>query len=704
MILNGDGHLRRIKMLAPALVSLLWALYLTVPGWLLGPNSYVLVLDAGDSGLPAAEALKYAKGYWDPFQMCGVDRTACVYSLAGDALPAQWGVPTWLTTAGKLILRYFVAALGSYLLCRHLGLGRTSAAFGASVFSTAETSIQQAHLLSFSAVPMVILICRLLALRGFSVPATAAMVVMTVLTWIVVSHGHSVILTIPFVFFGTFWRLPACARFRALVILGLFWSLWGLAQTQLFYAFAFNGGLSHRANPIYKLALGLDLNAPSTYLLAGGIALSLTVAAAALLLPASKNDTLRADLITFLWVQAVFLAFIAMYPQVRIALFQILPMAATFPFDRSLLGLPLVGSLSGAFALEVVCRHARPSLTRAMLGLIAVITILTPLPALARQFWWIFQGATFRSLYEQPLITALPQPALFGRYRVATIARRIGPYQCFQPAFCWAAGLETADGYASLYPERYREFWSMVSEPCLSQNPDLVQYLKGSTYNRVYLFPNPHSDLAAQTFRLNLLSLANVKYIILDQTTATPFRDASELGLKIIARSDVNWRARPPGERLERLIQGEVPDSPLLIYENESVLPRAWFAPAVRTFATSAALREALVTASPAEMRECLFCLAQDYHGRETDAKADRARPSVVQATQTADRVEVKLENQEPGFVVLSTTCYPPWSCRLDGLPVPIIPAYNTFMAVRVDQPGTHQITFTYRPPYRTAF
>jgi hypothetical protein len=61
------------------------------------------------------------------------------------------------------------------------------------------------------------------------------------------------------------------------------------------------------------------------------------------------------------------------------------------------------------------------------------------------------------------------------------------------------------------------------------------------------------------------------------------------------------------------------------------------------------------------------------------------------------DRVTIRVEGSQGGWLVLADAWYPGWVARIDRNSAPIYPADTLFRAVYVD-PGVHKITFLYRP------
>ena len=104
-----------------------------------------------------------------------------------------------------------------------------------------------------------------------------------------------------------------------------------------------------------------------------------------------------------------------------------------------------------------------------------------------------------------------------------------------QPSFAWAQGLDTADGYLSLYPQRYQDFWER-DRLLDREGPGKIQLLP-------LLGVKPHLPLradrrippgpvqVARYYDLDVLALANVRYLVSGRELADPrLREISHPG------------------------------------------------------------------------------------------------------------------------------------------------------------------------------
>jgi uncharacterized membrane protein YfhO len=61
------------------------------------------------------------------------------------------------------------------------------------------------------------------------------------------------------------------------------------------------------------------------------------------------------------------------------------------------------------------------------------------------------------------------------------------------------------------------------------------------------------------------------------------------------------------------------------------------------------------------------------------------------------NRVEVLVDGETPGYLVLADQWFPGWTCTVDGEPARLYRANFLFRGVPVDA-GTHRVAFTFAP------
>ena len=65
--------------------------------------------------------------------------------------------------------------------------------------------------------------------------------------------------------------------------------------------------------------------------------------------------------------------------------------------------------------------------------------------------------------------------------------------------------------------------------------------------------------------------------------------------------------------------------------------------------------------------------------------------------TWSYDQVEIEVESDRPGIVILHEPYYPGWFVEVDGEPARLLRANVLFRGVEVGE-GTHRVVFTYEP------
>jgi hypothetical protein len=314
----------------------------------------------------------------------------------------------------------------------------------------------------------------------------------------------------------------------------------------------------------------------------------------------------------------------------------------------------------------------------------------------------------YRTIYQNPALKALKSEIKTEPFRVATVGLTkassfSGSDKNFFPAYAATYGLETVDGYFSLYSGRYQKFWGQVIAP-LTRVDSGVHQLWTKSPKHIYLYA-PLDDRFQRIgfikftdyYDLDLLSLANTKYLI----SRWPLDDPN---LKLIYKptheftKHSEWRRQSRFSRIKGLLNGDVPHYALYVYENRSVFPRAFIAPNLKTFDTPDALLTSLSHATSASLRTSAYVNSADA-SFPIPVAGELLDDEVVILDYTPDQITISIRTSTHGTLVITNNFNPYWKCTVDGTPRNIIPVYHTFQGVPVT-PGDHEITLSYQPPY----
>jgi uncharacterized membrane protein YfhO len=64
---------------------------------------------------------------------------------------------------------------------------------------------------------------------------------------------------------------------------------------------------------------------------------------------------------------------------------------------------------------------------------------------------------------------------------------------------------------------------------------------------------------------------------------------------------------------------------------------------------------------------------------------------------ETTDKLDIAVESQADGWLMISATWYPGWKAYVDGKEIPILRADYLFIAVNVPT-GQHRVSLVYQP------
>ena len=692
---------------------MLWAFWLSAEYLVFGPMSYVRIHDTGDAIIPSRLARALERGgpafsYWFPWAVTGADYLSA-WGPPQIQDGAFWILPTWLAFGLIVFAQRAVAACGTYLLLtRSFQLGVWPSIFGAAAYALFHQPIIDSrtgfHMVEGFALPGLAFI--LWALERMNADADRRRYLASFGLGLAVSMTSHYVLSMFVIVLVFYWFLAVRPQFAAgfWMCVALFVAGFLVYLIPTVWASVLHAPLSQRAH--WPLVSPLDADN-----LAAAAAMTRQNAVYLLLLAAGTvfSRQRRGSLLALGGFALLCIGLTAGYRTFRQAMAPHLGFLVGFQFDRINLQLPFACVAGAALALESLPASWRVGIPwRGGLRMrVAVRAIL-----IAGLMVWIGGqsvamkrvtrreinkvGATTAAVYANPEMKALAARQQAAQpFRVAVI-----PDPLLHPGFAWAYGLETVDGYVCLYPKRFHSFWEEVQRPLISVDTNRFNYFHywGS---RVYLTqPSQGFVLGADIrfadyYRLELLSLANTRYII----SHFPISHPDLTLLPSSCREDLLRRQPQPAQEAagsrDRKLRLPLP---LYIYENQQAFPRFFVAEQVKLFDNSQQVLEAMRRASHAELRTTAYLERTDAVPLQS-VKLGNGDGSVSVQTYTADRIALDAESSAAGVLVNATSYNPFWKAWIDGRPAKVFPVDHTFQGI-VLPAGRHRVVFEYDPPY----
>lgn len=732
------------------LFALVGAAAFTFESWAFGPYSWMYGYGAGLEAIPAHLALSYNDrnfAFWSPFIAGGLDRL----SFWGNADPTNIEpllialLPTWLANGAHRFLQYFVAIFFTARVCaEQLKLDHRWSAV-AGYLHGCFAYFTFGEMLAFPGVPLLLWVLDRLRNRGTGTfVALLAGAAFSCLTTFTHSDPYLLVFSVGWVVFV--WRECSIHLVRQVAL--FFVGLLVMDSPQLFAA-ASNAALSYRANwPLEPVDWSIDglfyrqlqfdffNQDPIIKKITMGLPRIALVLGAVLAFLARHQPKVREHTKTFAGVALLYTLLSQKWLIVYLQFFvsSLIPWVKGVNMGR-FYTLPAAFLIAAflALSLAILWRLLSPSVAArraALTAMIAFAVFMTVWPKIVLLRPLGIEGWGEKN-FQVAALEALKQRQA-EPFRVASVLP-------LQPSYAYAQGLETADGWANLFPQVYRQLWLRVNSPLftnLPKNKDIFDPDQGKPQD-VYIFlgadlslpgigrlpgENPqeavrHGFDINRRFNLRLLGLLNVRYLLSDYPLKSP-------GLRIVHAPEHaprwplsrDWAtgiinsARPPlegGESMSRLGQllSEYGESlrtkqqgkDIYIYELADWLPRFRFVERVLIEATGRAVLDRLAASERT-------ALAMTGVIEEIDAGALGGRQSfdvgtVKLTSYTPDMIELELDNPRVGLLVIANTWNPYWRAEVDGQPRELFRVNHAQFGL-LTHGGERRVTLRYSPPY----
>lgn len=342
-------------------------------------------------------------------------------------------------------------------------------------------------------------------------------------------------------------------------------------------------------------------------------------------------------------------------------------------------------------------------------------------------FLYVIELQTYNGYFNNRLMKHLAQNSDKTAYRTCLL----NDADTFShPAILGFHGFQTADGKFSLYPLRYKHFWTELTEPYLNDHLEWKRYFSAGGDVRVYLMSTPSNPTTSMNvrhfselqFKMNLLALLNVKYIF----SVHPIENPSKHALRLYAepsneeikkdakygslmRAQYSYFAKTymknttlnqAFQSLKEAFHFYFNNSLIFwVYSLDETLPRTFIISNWSSYKNKTDLLDAIGQMSPKELFKTAAFLESDIKDIQLPLQTEDAKGTSNMIQYEPDYIKIKGTSDKPGILILTDTFHRRWSALVNGKAVPILPAYYTLRGIPVPQ-GKFILELTYKDPF----
>lgn len=697
-----------------ALLFLLWAVWLSLEYFVLGPYSYVRIPENANINLPARLAFardfsSHNLGYWVPAYATGADRIGELMGTDLDSLLFLF-LPGWLAHGFFMFLQRFIAGYFCFRLMRdEFGLDLLPSLYAGMAYTLLSHELYGGPSDNFTlydglvvpGLPLVLWFLERLdqkRVRSFLFALLAGMAFALVGAFPIAGFVFPVI-----VFWFAFVSPKRTVAYWT--VLAMFCLGWLVGTMPFLWATGLNAVNSHRSSGLQASRLS-NLLLVMMLLRDNAVALALCVCA----FVATRGRERRVRSLFYILI-ASFL-FLIVSPTIYRMLHGPLGFVSGFNFDRFYILIPFLCVAGATLGLGSIGQtsvivnskdpRATPVRLQTLLAVVAIGMVAWQSVLIKQEVLWEQKsGSNFAAIFERPDVIKLRASTLHDPpFRVVTAGDH--------PSYLWGYGFETADGYLSLYSKRYQEYWSEVLAPLLAATPGLADlppgnliqlFIPEATRSPLYGLPAGDKIDFDANYSVNLLSLANVRFVVspvplqTNRLTLLPskFRD-----------EQVPWTQAGKFSAFVAMLRGAPPGPPMYVYENHDVVPRFFLAGHAKIFASASETLEALRSSDISVLRTTAFIERQDFSGRDLGAVGGEDG-AVSLLRYEADRIELSTETAAEKVLIVTNSYNRFWRATIDGRPAALFPVDHAFEGLILPQ-GRHHVTLQYAPPYGLKF
>ena len=673
-------------------------LWLSLDYIILGPFSYIRAHDVFEGpvvnhALWASNFLKYGETLWIPNIAGGVDSAAA----ASGVMRAMFSIfPVIIGYQIIMVLLSFFAGYGAYLVSKnHFKLSEFSSLFCGGLFAIQVIDYVPGNF-GIAIFPIIlILLDKCLQAASQKKPAFLYVIPVAILysfsTLITILPFTWLLIILWFLFIKNEYRFKTL--FWTLLLFSVTSFLW---QFQEIYALIANKNFSNRS--AYGHSPMSFMNFEDAFQIKDAFAVSLTFLS--IFLSALKNKRFNVIL--------VFIVLCGLVP----GLVNWLRMYLDIHFmkglgEKAFLNLHFLFAICAAHTFDYTQNYTKHNFRYVFR--VTCVTLIFLLSVQIKYYhasgWW---GMRYGSAFENENLKKLSLQLQDELFRVTTISiKRLKTNMI--PSYAALYGLEIVGGHIAIYPIRYRRFFAKIKEPILEEQGRKETFLSergprlsldSPEWSRVW---SGHGNTInfSQYYNLNLLSLANTKYIISKLKIAD--KDLLPVVTPYLSWLDSHncskrWYKCSSVGVLQKIKDRFSALQDFYIYENKKVLPRFFIASGYRAFSNHTDLLNEMAKSDASDFKKTVLI----EKGDEMNFKFQNAIVSKYKIKLTEYRphkIVLEMELDGDGILVISNSYNPFWKVKINEETKQIFPVNHAFWGVPVSKEDK-RVVFYYDPPY----
>jgi len=692
------------------ILFILITIWFSLEYFVFGQFSFIEVLDEFEGifinyAIWAKNVLEFGDAYWLQNIASGADSASASSGVILGFVNLL--LPTWIAYQVIIVLHFFLAGYGGYLLCKRLlNLSEISSVFGGVLFSLHVTD-HVSTLLAMSLLPTIlILLDHCLNKISHKKIGYYFWVGIVGIVYSISSPFHAMLPWSLFVFIV--WLLVIFENYNfktRLMTLFVFILFCFLAQSQAIYATFANVNFSNRSMQDQALDVGFHFFGSFE----GGFKLRdlLTLSLAALSIPLSsfKNKKLNVILLLILFatIAPVFINRLRMFFDIQFI------RGASFSYMN--LNNDLFYSCAAAYCIELLRnisfknKMIKHDIGYSIAVLSMIIIVLLSIKIKIISVNKIAKGQNYHNLFQNNHLKNISKQMQDQLFRVATITTNSNE---LHSSYAALYGLEAVGGMPLIYPFRYQQYFYQIFAPLYKKkniklsikNRGSRLYIPGPEYPDG-IFKNHPIDFN-QFYNLNMLSLSNTKYIfsmgklkhpnlvsivVPDNHLCVKIRWPDLLTMSILDK--VVHKLKDLFSQQRQLFY---------IYENKKYLPRFFMASEYIVFSNDKELLSQMSGMDESALQKIALIDAKDQ--QYFDFKNRVVSEYTIKLKKyTPHKIILDIQSNGDGILIVTNTYSPFWKVQVDNIEKEIVPAYHAFWGIPVSKKD-REVVLYYDPPY----